>query len=925
MVIRWLTLLLFTFLSVELDQKPKDLQRKYELALSYYNASEPTAYTDSLAIKLFEELLSPSYSRYLGGNKLLDIFEKLGNLELIAKNPQKAISYYREGLNLRDNSSINDSLFFSSNLFLGESYYLLNKPDSSKFFFQEAEKVLLEKNSDEEASRLFNSLGVIYFETGNYDQAINYFKQARNLVVKNADFDKLDSFSKYANFSFLNNIGSSLIQLNQLDSALQVYRELEGYQINKDQVNNQIASIFLDLEQPDSALYYLNQIISNDYRESFSFHNQLADIHFQKKELDQAEKVLTTFISSFDSDKQTSSFKLGRSFSLLGKVAFEKGEYEKAVLHFHSSIKYIDGLFDQDDIFQNPSDYTLGFATFSLIESMVNKSKSLLKLFEINQQEKYFEASISTFQTAFDMAYFVANFYDNDKARIFLGDFILPTYQEAVEVLLRNYQNTGDEKELHLALEWAERSKSTSLTIGLKEKRLKKIAGIAQEKLEQEKNLQFSISKLQQAIIIENEQEKIDQLQTELTNKRLLLSRLHDEFNQSAEYVQQKLLYGGIDFKKIQNQLQNDQSAILSFFEGAENLHLFLIDDKNISLHKIAKLNDLNEEIAQFKKNIIQYSLGQKYQRGGIGSSIFNQIFGGFHSKLGKYSNLLIIPHGNLVDLPFEVLEKPNGSFFLDEHAITYQFTLTQLGLNSKFNLKDAKSAGFAPFYEHSWYENGLDFPKLPYSKEEIRFLKGASFVGEEAKKEALIRNLSDVGFLQLSTHAIPDPENPDLAFIAMYPGDPENRLYTNEVVLMDLSHTALVFLSACETNFGSSSKSEGLLSITRAFMLAGCQNIISSLWKAEDKATAYITRLFYQNLEQGDGFAKALQKAKLTMLADPKMAQYHHPVFWAHLVLVGDFPEYEKSNGINFFLFSALLLLFVYGAIHYFRKISSK
>jgi CHAT domain-containing protein len=911
LITRWFIISLFFSIAVFPDQGSDIPLSKYKKALSFYEANEPTDFTDSMSLVLFQELLQSGEGQLLEDEIRLDIFEKSGNLALIKGNLKEAVSFYRGGLKIKDQASVNDTLFFASNLFLGESYYLLSQADSSIFFLEEAEKLMQKKSSNEEASRLYNSLGVIYFESGNYAQSVNYFNKAKNLIIGEKPIDELEPYFQYALFSFLNNIGNSLLQLNRLDSALVIYRELEGYGFNKDQVYTQMTGIFLEKNMPDSAFFYLNKIKSGEFTQSASFQNQLAEIYFQQNELENAKDVLLSFLSkSSESESNFSNFRLGRSYNLLGKIYFGLGDYKRAIDCFHQSIIYIDGFFDQPDIFQNPIDYSLGFATFSLIESLVDKAKSFIRLYETNPEIRYFQAGIDTYQTAFDMSFFVSNYYDNDEARIFLGDFVLETYQDAVETLLSRFEESGNKAYLMQALEWSERSKSTSLNIGLKEKKLKKISGISFEKLQQERDLQFAISKIQQSILLEKNNDQVIELQKLLTDNRLELSRLHKEFNDSPTYVKEKLNYESIDVSYLQKELLDSHTVILSFFETKSNIILFVLDKKKIVYRVIEKSGDFNKEIENLKKNIIDYKLGRRYKVGAEGMTLFNRIFGELYSRLEDYPNFLIIPHGNLMDLPFEVLENQQGNYLLMDHNITYQYSMQLLGESDLAPLKKARKHGFAPFYEHKWSDEQVLLPKLPYSGEEIGFLDGISFYGRESTKDALLEILPKADYLQLSTHAIPDPQNPDLAFIALYPGDIQNRLYTNEVVNMDLRHTSLVFLSACETNFGAMSRSEGTLSISRAFMLAGCQNIISSLWKAEDKATAYITEAFYRNVRKGNNFSEALRKAKMELISDPKMAQYHHPVFWAHLVLVGDLNKPNGFTQLYFYLFAAVILI---------------
>lgn len=126
-----------------------------------------------------------------------------------------------------------------------------------------------------------------------------------------------------------------------------------------------------------------------------------------------------------------------------------------------------------------------------------------------------------------------------------------------------------------------------------------------------------------------------------------------------------------------------------------------------------------------------------------------------------------------------------------------------------------------------------------------------------------------------------------------------------------------MLFLSACETSAGKKAKNEGVMSLTRAFSLSGCTNIITSLWKAEDEATAYISEHFYEYLGDGDSVAESLQKAKIDLLQDPKMAQYHSPTYWGHLILVG---VPSKSISWNSLILIIGVLVIYFGVLLKFR-----
>jgi CHAT domain-containing protein len=103
-------------------------------------------------------------------------------------------------------------------------------------------------------------------------------------------------------------------------------------------------------------------------------------------------------------------------------------------------------------------------------------------------------------------------------------------------------------------------------------------------------------------------------------------------------------------------------------------------------------------------------------------------------------------------------------------------------------------------------------------------------------------------------------------------------------------------------------------MSLSRAFTYAGCPNIITTLWKADDFSTAYLTARMHRYLQEGYPISKAVQKAKIDYLNDrtinPRMKQ---PYYWSHLVFVG---AYQGPKAFNWRWvvagFLPLLLLFV-------------
>src|SRR5262249_44652776 len=87
------------------------------------------------------------------------------------------------------------------------------------------------------------------------------------------------------------------------------------------------------------------------------------------------------------------------------------------------------------------------------------------------------------------------------------------------------------------------------------------------------------------------------------------------------------------------------------------------------------------------------------------------------------------------------------------------------------------------------------------------------------------------------------------------------------------LSGLELAVLSACETGLGDVAGGEGVFGLQRAFHYAGARNVVASLWKVDDAATAALMNEFYTQLwENNQPPVIALQKAQLAVYrADPK------------------------------------------------------
>jgi CHAT domain-containing protein len=104
----------------------------------------------------------------------------------------------------------------------------------------------------------------------------------------------------------------------------------------------------------------------------------------------------------------------------------------------------------------------------------------------------------------------------------------------------------------------------------------------------------------------------------------------------------------------------------------------------------------------------------------------------------------------------------------------------------------------------------------------------------------------------------------------------------------LDLSKMDLAVLSACETGLGEAASGEGVFGLQRAFHLGGCRNVVASLWKVDDEATAALMAVFYQQLwVEGNPPIEALRQAQLALYRNPQSVR---------ILARGRGPDFDKT-----------------------------
>jgi len=183
----------------------------------------------------------------------------------------------------------------------------------------------------------------------------------------------------------------------------------------------------------------------------------------------------------------------------------------------------------------------------------------------------------------------------------------------------------------------------------------------------------------------------------------------------------------------------------------------------------------------------------------------------------------------------------------------------------------------------------GPEFPPQPNVKKEIAAvqeqfppLTHAVFTGADAVPERYAgAGPANFTAIHFATHATANRESPlNSAIILSHHGE-SFKLYARDVAQVPL-RAELVTISACHSAGAKTYSGEGLMGFAWAFLQAGAQNVIASLWDVDDASSVQIMRHLYAEIAARQPPARALRAAKLALMRSS--GRYKPPYFWGSL-----------------------------------------
>lgn len=339
---------------------------------------------------------------------------------------------------------------------------------------------------------------------------------------------------------------------------------------------------------------------------------------------------------------------------------------------------------------------------------------------------------------------------------------------------------------------------------------------------------------------------------------------------------------------------------LVSYLLGEDESLLFAVDRSSATVHTLASRAEIEAGVSRYLE-VLQRPMtsldarldpkGDFTRLASAGHELYQALLGPVQRQLGRASRLIVVPDRRLHLVPFEVLIRrpPRAGESPDFLGLDLAIEYLPSAAFLETRARHAPSRVLVVAAEEAEPELGL--AGLEHAGEEVAAVVAAYDPATirvlrqpEATEAAVERALAEpTDVLHVVAHTVLRPGLGPQIILAAGRGGSATRLDAGDIGRLPRA-PGLAVLSACETAQGELVGGEGILGLVRAFTLAGSGQVVASLWKVDDAASAELMGRFHAAVAQGIPASEALRLARAQTLADG----FVHPFAWAPFVLYG-------------------------------------
>lgn len=800
-----------------------------------------------------------------------------------------------------------------------DGFYLAAKGEILMHYgqYQKAENSLLAaielfgKNSGQYQAEMANSysqLGILYWNLGKTNLASDQLYSA--LVIS----EKIKTTYPVLWADIQNNLGL-VLSAQQTAKAITHYQEaLEQYRLGNLEekkaqtlinigIVKQTEGDFKDaLTQLDIALKIIERLYSERHPTAAFILSLVGQTYAM-----QADHELALYYYKESREIWTELYgkrhpEISNLYILEGDLYLKKHQYRQALDTYQQALIANSQYFDQDDIYTNPTSHE-GIKAINQLYALLRKADAFEQYYHGHSlHNKHLKAALTCIATADSIVQNLRIGTYNKQDALQISEAAYQLYESAQSIAAQLSKGTINKQYyLSIAFQYAEKGKAAGLQNAIAETEARKFGDIDDTMLNKEDSLRTTIAYFEIQLSNSTKTDESLTIRNQLNQARseyaLLIKTIEKTY---PKYYELKHTSQYVTLANIQDKL-SDGEIILSynFIEHQNEIYLYLIDKKRISLYNISQADNVRRLIRGFR-NALQFQLKREFIE--LSTQLGEQLMPFAVKK--KWGHTYILADGELSKIPFEALivrkentqEYHQQDYLLNKLSVSYNFSAQFVAESLGKNETPIQTALLMAPVDFGYFFTGIG--GLPASKSEINKIaqlfsnqeKRTTILTEnKATKNAfLISQEQKFDLIHLATHAKIFENNPENSRLYLSPKNQRESdfIYANEIYNWRLD-SKLVCLSACETALGKLSRGEGIIGFTRAFTYAGAENILVSLWPVMDESTALLMENFYKQLltDNTSQLSSALRTAKIQVL---QQSDYKAPYYWAPFTLFG-------------------------------------
>ncbi|HKK77436.1 MAG TPA: CHAT domain-containing tetratricopeptide repeat protein [Saprospiraceae bacterium] len=827
-----------------------------------------------------------------------------------------------------DNLDFADGVVPSIHNDLGYQLMDNNQPEQALFHLEKAYamwQVDPGGNAEVKLVEILTNIGRVYKDLFQSDRAMRYSREAVRQAKQFFGVGAKEAVEAAANHALL------LVQLDELAAAERTYQGLESYLGEVDgrtqsAILGNWGILYRQWEKYDQALEKMRAAANIDRRflpeKNPAYVGSLiniAGIYFRTGRTAEVLPIL------YEADSLANLYGSPHHATIVGAIGLTFSQLDRPQAALEYIQKALAAATRTPEILplsgwpNPPLDNFVVAANSAHLDYLRFKTLALWTIYESDPKEIYLEAAFDTYALLHDLlqkTFLYADIWQDNKLQTSL--------KYAMEGLLKTsyvLQEAGVDNRLAEVYTYLQQSKGLSIRVNTRELQTAVNSEVETALLD---SLQKSVIRTEQSLFLA--QRNPDRSLTDSLERDLL--QLYDALESREESLPTGFLEVS-DHEALQAELAAD-ALFLETYLAPDGVYTLVISAKNLHLFFGESQRDIPAMIQEMRRALSDWSFIQQQPDSAkailatVGHDLYQLLLDPILSAYPEDYQLMIAPNGMLAALPYAVLPRQsaglteqayrNWPYLMQDYSLTYAYSATvwldQRQHKAKYGRKYL--AAFAPDYEQTMtiQENDKAIASLqrsstwslPFAGEEAQriceLIGGDLYAGGKATKENFWKTADQYRLLHLAMHGIAEQQDPAFSRL-IFAADSTNQasvLYANELYSRRLN-AELVVLSACNTGWGESVQSEGILSLGHAFSTAGVSATVITLWPVADAVGMQLVSNFYERLRTGDRKSQALQFAKQRFLERAASDLEGHPYFWAAYQLYGNDAAVAKNR----------------------------